>query len=314
MARALSVAWAQTDVEVEVIVVDDGVRTPVSLPREESRTQVIRMNPPGGVAAARNRGVAAAGHEWVAFLDDDDIWSPSRLRRLLDTARPAGASIVAGAVLKLDGRGQPLAVHFPPPPHAVPGALRSTNVLGGPSGVMVRRELLEQVGGFDVTFSVLADWELWIRLADTGTVATCSDVLTGYVVHPDSMHVQHLDIAIAEFAELGRRYGLAVRTGEVGMSEELFTRWVATAHRLGGRRLRAAALFWRNWRRYNLRSDLMNAVVSVLGERNVERLAADASPAVDAPGWLNLYRDGVGGGLHPLRCVSTPARDSRPPA
>ncbi len=50
-------------------------------------------------------------------------------------------------------------------------------MVGGPSTVMVRRHLLQTMGGFDGSMSVLADWDLWLRLVDAGTAALCEDLL-----------------------------------------------------------------------------------------------------------------------------------------
>src|SRR5690348_694187 len=79
----LSAALMQEDVDVEIIVVDDGStdETPARLAAlEDPRVTVIRHDQPRGVAAARNRGIAAARGEWLAFLDDDDLWAPDKLR------------------------------------------------------------------------------------------------------------------------------------------------------------------------------------------------------------------------------------------
>src|SRR5688572_3616095 len=86
---ALPSALAQEGVEVEVHVIDEGSSDATSQELErlnEPRVHVIRHDRPHGVAQARNAGIAAARGQWVAFLDDDDIWAPQKLRRQIDTA------------------------------------------------------------------------------------------------------------------------------------------------------------------------------------------------------------------------------------
>src|SRR3712207_5655017 len=89
MVAGLPAALGQEGVDHEVIVVDDGSADGTSAllaDREEGRLRVIRNDSPRGVAAARNQGLRAALAEWVAFLDDDDLWSPHKLRDQLDAA------------------------------------------------------------------------------------------------------------------------------------------------------------------------------------------------------------------------------------
>src|SRR5947208_7821903 len=77
----LRAALGQSGVSIEVIVVDDGSETtaPKSPPFDDPRVTVIRHKTNIGVAAARNTGIRAARGAWIAFLDDDDIWAPSKL-------------------------------------------------------------------------------------------------------------------------------------------------------------------------------------------------------------------------------------------
>lgn len=300
--RALSVCWGQREVALEVVVVDDGSLVPVQIPSGEHSTRVIRLEPSGGVAAARNRGVSEARGEWIAFLDDDDIWSPERLRRLLETADAERAEIVTSGTVKLDDRGRTLSVRSLPDPATIRRRLRSINVLGSPSAVMVRRQLIDRLGGFDESLSILADWELWIRLTDQASLAVCPEVLTGYVVHREGMHVTRTDEAMAEFAELNRRYGTARQPQDAGMSDDVFTRWAASAYRSGGHPVRAASLFWHNWRRYRYRPDLIQALASLF-QPAARLLEASVRTRASSPDWVGLYQDRQEGQLRPLQRV-----------
>src|SRR3954467_10808318 len=96
--------------ELEGIVVDDGSLDATGEALEalgDPRVTVLRNPSSRGVAHARNRGIERAAHPWIAFLDDDDRWSPDKLRVQLDRARVEDADFVytAGlAVAAADGR------------------------------------------------------------------------------------------------------------------------------------------------------------------------------------------------------------------
>jgi len=86
---------AQRDVDLEIIVIDDG--SPVNVSEivatfGDARIRVIRHDRPSGVSTARNRGADAATGDWLAFCDDDDLWAPDKLARQLAAAADAGST------------------------------------------------------------------------------------------------------------------------------------------------------------------------------------------------------------------------------
>lgn len=105
--RAAHSVLAQ-DVDLELIIVDDGSPMPISA--EMARVSVLRLDTNGGPAVARNAGAAAARGEWIAFLDSDDAWLPNSLRPRLDAAKAGDrtATIWASAFTYVwsDGRKQ----------------------------------------------------------------------------------------------------------------------------------------------------------------------------------------------------------------
>lgn len=100
--RALSSVVQDGDIQVEVLVVDDGssdsTRDLVRR-REDDRVRLLStVSPRSGPSSARNVGMEAAQGRWVAFLDADDWWAPGRLKALLETASTHDADLVADDV------------------------------------------------------------------------------------------------------------------------------------------------------------------------------------------------------------------------
>jgi len=156
----------------------------------DDRVRIVRHATSRGVSQARNSGLARAETPWVAFLDDDDYWSPEKLRSQLDALRrtPGAAWSCVGAV-HVDAGSRPTYWRRPATAEGTLDMLsRIGGVPGGGSGVLVSTELARDVGGFDPDLSILADWDFYFRLASRSPVATVDRPLVGYFIHLDSMY------------------------------------------------------------------------------------------------------------------------------
>src|SRR5690242_10925198 len=92
LADALASIVAQSFTDFECIVVDDASPEPAALPADP-RMRLIRREVNGGPPAARNTGIDAAQGSYVAFLDDDDVWTPTRLADAADAHARAPISV-----------------------------------------------------------------------------------------------------------------------------------------------------------------------------------------------------------------------------
>lgn len=166
--QAVASVCAQGDLGLEIIVVDDGSTddTAAVLEREfGSRIRVLGTENQG-VAAARNRGVAASRGELIAFLDSDDLWLPGKLAiQTAFFAEHAQAEICqTGEIWVRNGvRVNSCAHHCKPSGDIFEPSLH--RCLVSPSAVMLRRSLLDRVGGFDERLPACEDYDLWLRIA-----------------------------------------------------------------------------------------------------------------------------------------------------
>ena len=180
VAAAISSALAQSLAPAEVIVIDDGSTDgslEVARAIDDRRLKILTRSPPGpGGYAARNLGIEAAGAEWVAFLDADDLWHQDHLRSLADAIAAAGADIgcaFGGTEFVFSDRRTLRAMSTRLlAPHARLGTadmlrawLESTECPLWTSAVAVRRDLLIDAGLFPADRARRGgDKDLWLRV------------------------------------------------------------------------------------------------------------------------------------------------------
>jgi glycosyltransferase involved in cell wall biosynthesis len=301
-SAALPAAFGQEDVSLEVVVVDDGStdETPQRLAGlTDPRLHVVRHAESRGVASARNAGIAAARGTWLAFLDDDDLWSPRKLRVQLDAAEAAGASFVYGGAAAL-AEDRSWVYSLPPTdPVVLARTLLSRNVLwGGCSNVVARTELVAELGGFDEKLFQLADWDLWIRLTQVAPAVACPDVVVGCIEHAGSMLLTSEDDVFEEFRYLEEKHRRTRAASGVRIDHALFRRWVALGHLRAGRRARAARIFLAGAMHDREPAGFARAAAALLGERAnhsirraIRRPERGQGTGDREPPWLVLYRD-----------------------
>lgn len=180
---------AQTLTDYEVVVIDDGSQdhTDRALAPYMDRIRYIRQDN-GGIAAARNRGIAESRGEFIAFLDSDDKWLPGLLEAVDRTFREfPDAGAVFMAERKMDPQGNVLPrVHTKRTPgrYFTPAGMisRDTGVGCGRPPV-VRRALLDEHGGFDGELWAV-DCDIWIRYAFQTPMVLMPEPLVLHRIHP----------------------------------------------------------------------------------------------------------------------------------
>ena len=247
LERALDCALGQCGVSLEVIAVDDASEDGTleylrSL--NDPRVSVLRRDSQTGPAGARNAGVSVASAPWLAFLDDDDFWAPRKLARQIEALeRDAEAgwsctgTVIVDRNLELIGRYE-----APMQDDLSEDLLRYNIIPGGCSGTVARRLLVQQVGGFDPALGVLADWDLWIRLAQSSKHIGVNEPLLAYARHQSNM-TRDLSRVRDEVAYVERKYAAERSTRGIGLDQERWLDWIADTLRRAGFR-RRPALIW----------------------------------------------------------------------
>lgn len=189
IAEAIASIRAQTVPVSEILVVDDGSRDDTA-ERVRALGEDIHLieQPNQGPSAARNRGIEAASGDWIAFLDADDQWLPDRLQRQLAVlAKYPEVGLVAGDMREIDSHdgvtcesvlarhGLREAFDGRPVPRAAARLLEKNFI---PTGtVLVRRDILQTLGGFPVDIRYGEDLQLWARIALRHPIVMLPEVL-----------------------------------------------------------------------------------------------------------------------------------------
>ena len=180
LPAAIQSVLGQTLADLELIVVDDGSSdaTPALLAAERDPRLVSKRQARAGLAVALNRAVGLARAPLVARLDADDVALPARLerQRAFLLAHPE-VGLLGTAARVVDESGRDVEIIRPPEDDR---DIRRVLIRRNPfvhSSVMVRRSLLASAGGYDASFPVAQDYDLWLRLSALTRMANLAEPL-----------------------------------------------------------------------------------------------------------------------------------------
>ncbi len=171
---------------IELIAVDDGStdNTVAVLQRiNDPRLRILHNSKGRGPSQARNFGIRSSKAPWIAFQDSDDIWLPGKLRRQMEYLQNSDfIAAYCGMLIKKDTSPETPVKNRCPDPEISPlegdilPSLARSNYISTQM-LVVRRDILERVEGFDEKLSALVDWELMLRVASAGPVAFVNENL-----------------------------------------------------------------------------------------------------------------------------------------
>jgi glycosyltransferase involved in cell wall biosynthesis len=247
ISEAIQSVLDQTYTSSEIVVVDDG-----STDTTGSEVQRIRGTVPiryyfqqnQGPSVARNFGVSLAESPWIAFLDADDVWMPSKSAVATShiISHPE-SSFVYSDVEHVDSYNRPRAIRTSKVDREFHALLFRDNPVAFPSTVLIRKETFLQVGGFDPSLRFAEDWHLYCRLAALTSFSYIPMKLVRRRKHP---------------SQLTRQFYLKPESWSV-IYEHMCARWASDPHNFRSVNRKTAQVYANVGKQYLLDGDIEKA-------------------------------------------------------
>lgn len=194
LPRAIDSVLGQTLRANEVVVVDDGSDdgTEALVRKRYPQVRYLRQAN-GGVSRARNLGIAATGGDWIALLDSDDAWLPTKLATQCTELRqhPLARLCHTDEIwIRRGRRVNQMDKHAKSGGHIFRACLPRCVI--SPSAAILHRSLIAEVGSFDEDLPACEDYDLWLRICATEPVAfVASPQIRKYGGHEDQLSRRH---------------------------------------------------------------------------------------------------------------------------
>ena len=192
LPRAIKSVLNQTIKDVEIIVVSDGSTDGTDalmheFESQDKRIRYISYFPGRNGNYARNQGILASIGEYVAFLDDDDEWLPTKLEKQLKIMEsdPEIGIVYTGTHNVYVDLG--ISYDSVPVQHGdLSKDILLYNIVGSTTTVMVRKSVLNKTGLFDENLGAMQDYDLWVRVCQVAKVGVVTEPLVNYYNYNNS--------------------------------------------------------------------------------------------------------------------------------
>jgi len=194
LSQTLKSVLEQTYRDIEVIVVDDGSTdntTEVVASFNDSRIRYLKQDHRGLPAIGRNTGLKAASGDYIAFLDDDDLWMPEKIEKQLDyLSKHPEYTIMYSNAWFIDENGVQNGLVMKPK-YLKEGDIFEELIWGSPKffipqlTVLMKRKVFENIGFFneDPSMRFIEDYEYWLRASLRYKIGFIDELLAMYREH-----------------------------------------------------------------------------------------------------------------------------------
>jgi len=179
MEESVNSVLGQTLGDLELILInncssDNTLEIAKRYQLQDDRVSVLSLQVNSGPATARNAGIMVAKGEWLGILDSDDIAMPSRFKEQMKLAVSDKDLVMIGSdSISINEKGQVIKRHKYPTSHSdLTNRLLSMRAFPPHSSMMYRSAVVQRLAGFNKRLSSAEDYDLWLRLSDTGKISS----------------------------------------------------------------------------------------------------------------------------------------------
>ncbi len=216
LRAALESLMAQTFTDWEAIIWDDGSTdgtTRIADEYTDPRIRHFRRAESAGLGPARQSAIAHATGEWLAFLDQDDVWTADKLERQIALAGDERVGIIYGRAVRLRGErigpdADHVHEHAPLPEGRIFERLLTRSCFITMSAAMLRRAAVEALGPLPDDIVTAPDYHWFLGVSRTNIARAVQDVVCLYRVHRGSMTTVHAERLHGEIIRLVERWGV----------------------------------------------------------------------------------------------------------
>ena len=213
--RAVNSVLNQTYKNIEFIVVDDSSsdyshRKEVEKEVRKASEGIIYIihETNHGACAARNTGISYAHGYYIAFLDDDDEWFPDKIEVQIKGFNNDNIALVYSDYRKINTitNQEYYSFNTQTQNEITFNKLLKRNVIGTTSNPLIKKECVDEVGGFDEELQSCQDYDLWLRIVERYPVVFINKPLLNYYIHEGERITTNVDSKIAGFEHLNLKY------------------------------------------------------------------------------------------------------------
>jgi glycosyltransferase involved in cell wall biosynthesis len=220
LREAIDSVLSQSYKNIELIIVDDGSTDSggdIVLSYADPRIRLIQNEKNSGIVFSRNRGLEAAGGEYVATLDSDDIALPDRIAKQVDFLEANPDYGLCGTFYRtIDSNGKFLKkINFPTSNQDIQTHLTLGNCFCN-STMMLRGKLAKELK-YREKYDIVEDYELWYRISKRAKVANLPFYGTNYRVHGNNISVAKMNDMFALVKKINEH---VLTDLAIGFSEE----------------------------------------------------------------------------------------------
>jgi glycosyltransferase involved in cell wall biosynthesis len=250
VGRAIQSVLDQTYHDFELIVVDDASTDATEEAVRnfnDPRIRYIRHEHNRGGSAARNTGIGAAHGEYIAFLDSDDEWFPTKLERQIRVALGSGESVglVYTGIRYVAADKRLNRDEMPHHNGMLFRQLLRRNVVGTTSCALVSHSCLEEVGLFDENMPARQDLDLWLRISKKCRIDFVPEILTVHHIH-DARITADVQARIRAYELLMKKHAADFHSDPTAARHQVYR--LALLYLESGDAVKSRSLLWKSFR------------------------------------------------------------------